>query len=178
MSSLKILVGCPTSNYQAYCLQEYAEAVKKLSYPNYNILLLDNSKDNIYSEKIHKYDLPLRKGMWFESARKRIVTSRNILRKIALTKDYDYFLSLEQDVIPPKDIIERLLSHKKDIVSGIYYTIKDKALRPLIVVKHPDGLSYLDSEKILDYLLQHFKVVALFSVKFHNLGNEFYEYFL
>ena len=146
----RVLVGCPTSWHKEYCLMKYIETAKGLTYPNYDILLVDNSEDDIYSKKIKNLGIPVIKGPWFESARDRIVASRNILREKAI-EGYDYLLSLEQDVIPPKDIIERLLSHKKDIVSGVYYTIKEKALRPLLVVKKGETLHYLDSEKLLAY---------------------------
>ena len=36
---------------------------------------------------------------------------------------YDYLLNLDQDVIPPKDIIEELMACNKDIVSGLYFGI-------------------------------------------------------
>ena len=65
--------------------------------------------------------MPAIKDKYLESARDRIVSSRNLLRKYALDNGYDYFLSLEQDVIPPLDIIERMLSHKKEVISGIYF---------------------------------------------------------
>ena len=117
----KVLVGCPTANYKEYCLEEYAKAVKSLTYANYNILLIDNSKGNDYVEKIKKLNLPVKKGQWFEGALQRIITSRNILREEVLEKECEYFLSLEQDVIPPKDIIERLLKHKKEVISAIYF---------------------------------------------------------
>jgi len=118
----KVLVGCPTSKYKEYCLKEYAEAVKSLTYPNYDILLIDNSKDDSYLKKIKDFGLSSKKGPWFEGALKRIITSRNILREEILEKGYDYFLSLEQDVISPKDIIERLLSHNKEVISAVYFT--------------------------------------------------------
>jgi len=38
-----------------------------------------------------------------------------------LLVDNDYLLSLEQDVIPPKDIIERLLQHKKEVITAVYF---------------------------------------------------------
>ncbi len=117
----KVLVGCPTSDYHEYALQEYAEAVKNLTYKNYDILLVDNSKDNSYLEKLKMINLPAIKGTWHEEARERIVLSRNILREKVLEENYDYFLSLEQDVIPPKDILERLLQYKKRVVTGIYF---------------------------------------------------------
>ena len=52
--------------------------------------------------------------------RERIVACRNALRKIALDEDYEYFLSLEQDNIAPKNIIKKLLSDKQKIVSAVY----------------------------------------------------------
>ena len=60
-----------------------------------------------------------------EDVRQRIVDSRNILRDYALKNNYDYFLSLEQDVIPPRDIIPRLLGRNKKIVSGVYFKLYD-----------------------------------------------------
>ncbi|MBS3151228.1 glycosyltransferase [Candidatus Woesearchaeota archaeon] len=117
----KILVGCPTSSYHEYALEEYARAVKSLTYPNYDILLVDNSKDDLYFKKLKLLNLPTIKGRWHEEARERIVESRNILRQKVIDDDYDYFLSLEQDVIPPKDIIERLLQHKKRVINGVYF---------------------------------------------------------
>jgi len=77
---MKILVGCPTSDYKSYCLKEYAEAVKSLTYKNYDILLADNSKDNKYCKELDKYKLNYIKCDYTESARERIVNSRNKLR--------------------------------------------------------------------------------------------------
>jgi|SRR3989344_7460285 len=119
---MKILIGCPTADYKEYCLKEYAEAIKSLTYPSYDILLVDNSKGNTYLKEIQKLSLPVMKGPWFKGALQRIITSRNLLREHVLKNEYDYFLSLEQDVIPPKDIIENLLSHKKKVISAIYFT--------------------------------------------------------
>ena len=118
---MKVLVGCPTSEHKEYCLKEYMGAVRNLSYKNYDILLVDNSKDNRYYEKIKSLGINVIKDGYLERARDRIVHSRNMIREYVLDNDYDYFLSLEQDVIPPKDIIERLLKREKDIVSGVYF---------------------------------------------------------
>ena len=118
---MKILLGCPTSEHKAYCLEPYIKAIKSLTYPNYDILLIDNSQTKDYYKKIRSYNIPVIKDKYQEYARDRIIHSRNILRKHVLDNKYDYLFSLEQDVIPPKDILERLLSHKKQIISGVYY---------------------------------------------------------
>lgn len=121
MPQPKILVGCPTSFHKEYALEQYAKAIKSLTYSNFDILLVDNSKDNVYFEKIKKLSLPVIKGPWFESARDRIIASRNILREKAIKENYDYFFSLEQDVLPPKDILEKLLQHNKKLITAIYF---------------------------------------------------------
>jgi len=132
---VKVLVGCPTSETHKYCFKEYLEAVNNLTFKNKKILLVDNSKTTNYFNFIKNNGMDAIKTQYTESARDRIVRSRNILRDIVLKEDYDYYLSLEQDVIPPKDAIERLLEHKKDIVSGVYFSriksLTDKKVKVL-----------------------------------------------
>src|SRR3989344_3379149 len=119
---VRVLVGCPTAETHRYCFKEYSEAVNNLTFKNKKILLIDNSKTTNYFNFIKNTGIDAIKASYSESARDRIVRSRNILREFVLKEDYDYFLSLEQDVIPPKDVIERLLEHKKDINSGVYFS--------------------------------------------------------
>ncbi len=118
----KILIGCPTSNYKEYCFEEYLKSINNLTYNNFDILLVDNSEKDDYYNKI-KDKIPTIRDKWFENARDRIIHSRNILREKILRENYDYFLSLEQDVIPPKDVIERLLKHNKKIIGGVYFKL-------------------------------------------------------
>lgn len=120
----KILVGCPTFEGMSYCLDRYINAIKNFSYSNYEILLVDNSKNNDYYNLIKSKNINVIKALHYELARDSIIESRNILRDYAIKNNFDYFLSLEQDVIPPKDIIEKLLAHNKKVVSALYYTSK------------------------------------------------------
>ena len=117
----KVLVGCPTSFHKEYALKQYAEAVKNLDYKNYDVLLVDNSPEDNYLNKVKEYGLNIIKGNYFESAIKRIITSRNILKRYALANNYDYLFSLEQDVMPNKDSLSKLINHNKEVVSGIYF---------------------------------------------------------
>ena len=135
---MKVLVGCPTSNHKEYCLKEYLEGIKNLSYENIHFVLVDNSEDDEYYSKLKKLGVSAIKGKYFEKAKDRVIDSRNILRKYCLDNNYDYFLSLEQDVVPPKDIIEKLLKHDKDIVCGLYFYLgdDDKTLLPMVWVHH------------------------------------------
>jgi len=136
----KILIGCPTSHHKEYCLKEYLEGVRNLTYKNFDLVLIDNSEDDEYFNKLKKLGVKTIKGKHFESAKDRVVYSRNILREYCLENGYDYLLSLEQDVIPPKDAIERLLKHEKDIVGGLYYYFGDdkKTLLPMLWVHYKE----------------------------------------
>jgi len=135
----KVLVGCPVSDYHEYCTDEYLKAVKTLSYTNYDILLVDNSKDDGFFNSI-KDEVPVIRTEYNENVYERIINSRNILRQKALEGAYDYFFSLEQDVIPPRNVIERLLIYKEDITTGLYFKPWDeensKEPVAMIWVKH------------------------------------------
>ena len=119
----KILIGCPTYEGKSYCFDEYAKGIKDIDYDNFDVLLADNSKTDDYFNKI-KQKLPAIKAEFNENPKENIINSRNILRQRFLEGNYDYFLSLEQDIIPPKDIIKKLLLHKKDIIAGHYIVPK------------------------------------------------------
>ncbi|MAG20182.1 hypothetical protein CL618_01995 [archaeon] len=162
---MKILVGCPTSNHKEYCLDQYISSIKSLTYKN-DILLIDNSENKDYYKKIKEKGIPVIKDKYRETARDRIIHSRNILRRLVLDNGYDYLFSLEQDVIPPKDVIERLLSHKKDIISGVYYkkiyiTVKDKEYTKIVPLlwkitkedKEKKLMTYITDEELQTSLL-------------------------
>jgi len=117
----KVLVGCPVADYAMYSLKKYLEGVKALTYPNFDFFLVDNSKDDKLFEEIKSLGIDVAKTPYSEPARKRIVESRNVIVEKMLKEGYDYFLSLEFDVIPPKDVVEMLLTHGKEIVSGVYF---------------------------------------------------------
>ena len=121
----KVLVGCPTYDGKEYCLKEYVDAVKNLDYDNYDVVLVDNSKTNDYFERIQSFGIK----SWHANPgnmpkRAVIATCRNLLRKLTI-EDYDFFLSLEQDVIPPKDIITKLLLQRKRVISAVYNMVMD-----------------------------------------------------
>lgn len=142
----KILIGAPTAAPYSYCLEEYINAVKSLTYKNCKLVLVDNSEKEAYDKEIEKHGVKaIKYPKYIEDSRERLAASRNILRDIVLNENYDYFLSLEQDVIPPKDIIEKLLSHKKDVITGIYY-------KPMIIHLSHKGKVIKSVKKIMPLL--------------------------
>ena len=128
---LKILVGSPVSDLYDYCFKEFVQSRKSLSYKNHDLFFIDNSKTKDFSKKLQNSNLPAKRIDFIENARERMVKARNILRQKVLNEGYDYFLNLDQDIIPPKDIIERMLKHGKKILTGVYFVYNNQyALGP------------------------------------------------
>lgn len=150
--SARILVGCPTSLHKTYCLHAYAEGIRHLTYPFLDILLVDNSEDPSYTQHIKQEGLPVIRGPSLPHAKERIVASRNLLRERFLQGGYDYLFSLEQDVIPPADILERLLAHGKKIISGVVFTRfemnGEHRIKPLLwgSTERQDEMRFMDAE--------------------------------
>lgn len=142
----KILVACPTADHYRYCTDDWINAVKSFSYKDLDILLVDNSATNDYFNEFSK-KVPMIKTSRIENLKELVARDRNVLREKVLNENYDYLLSLEIDVIPPADLIERLLSHKKDIVSGVYY-------KPYNLTVKQDGKLVKKAVKIFPLLWQ------------------------
>lgn len=119
---IKVLLVTPHNEIKNYCFDDWIARATNLTYPRYNILIADNSKTNknkkrIVSKGINAiYIKPKHK-----SNQKYIAESHEALRIQALSNGYDFILHLESDVFPPHDIIERLLVHRKTVVSAPYF---------------------------------------------------------
>ncbi|MBI2508188.1 hypothetical protein HYV89_04505 [Candidatus Woesearchaeota archaeon] len=122
----KILVGSPVSDLYDYCFDEFANSRKSLTFKNHDLFFVDNSKSESFSGKLKENGLPYTRIGYLENARERMIVSRNILRRKALEEGYDYLLNLDQDIIPPKDIIERMIENNKKIQTGIYFVYNNQ----------------------------------------------------
>lgn len=128
----RILVGCPTHEVKRYALAEYLKSVRGMRYPNVDIVIVDNSPTPDYAREIEVHAREWEKehpGHTFRvihhpsahaRVRGRIVESRNTIRDIVLNEKYDYFFSLEQDIILPENALEKLLAHQKNVCAGVY----------------------------------------------------------
>lgn len=119
----RVLVGCPTYLGMRYCLETWLLRMKQLTYPLCNILIVDNSADDsLFIDLQKKKAISVIRDDCTDTKRiMRLVHSRNMILEYAMANNYDYVLMMDQDVIPPANIIEELLSCKKDMVSGIYF---------------------------------------------------------
>lgn len=89
-----------------------------------NILIAIPTIDYIESatfKSIYDLTIPLDVQTHFETFRGYgIEHIRNIIAKYALDKQYDYVFCVDSDILLPKNALERLLEHNRDVVSGVY----------------------------------------------------------
>jgi GT2 family glycosyltransferase len=121
MNLPKVLVGAPVCDLYEYCFNEFINNIKNLTYKNYDILLIDNSKEEDFFNKIKLLNINVIRIPYLDKMRERVVKSHNKLREYFLNNNYDYLLILDQDVIPQKEVIEKLINHKKDAVSALFF---------------------------------------------------------
>ena len=120
----KVLVGSPLFDGMRYCIKEFLSTMKSLTYNNYDILLVDNSKtDDFFNELKKEKGIKVIKDNTQETKNiRRLVSSRNKILQYAIDNVYDYVLMMDSDVLPPPNIISELINCRKDIVSGLYFT--------------------------------------------------------
>ena len=126
----KILVTCPVYDGKEYSFQQWIDNVKNLTYPNYDILVVDNSKTEDFYNKykdqvpmVHKTFRPDEKdeGMY------RVCQSMGVVREHFLKGNYTHWMNIEADNIPPPNVIEVLLKHGYDAdwVSHCYQALPE-----------------------------------------------------
>lgn len=154
----KVLVGCATADVKGYCLKEYVEGLKRLSYKNCDILIADNSEKEDYAKLVESHSIPVVRTGHFSHPAENIRVGMEFLRKKVLDENYDYFLCLEQDVIPPSNIIELLLSYEKDIISAVvpHLLVREKGVFEMALLgfhdaNHPGKYVYLDWGNLQKY---------------------------
>lgn len=123
MKAPKVLVAAPNSFHKNYVATEYFSVVKNLTYPNYDLFFVDNSPNNCNKELYESLGL---KYKWVNPENKSSILfiweSQNEIRNYFLdNKEYEYLMFIETDLIPPPDIIEKLIVHQKPVVGAPYF---------------------------------------------------------
>lgn len=116
-----VLIGAPICEWYEYCYPEFRRFLQSLTYPKKKTFLLDNSKGMRFYQRVLADGFMVQKTDHLWKIRDMVTRDHNILRQKVLDGHYDYLLILDQDVIPPTDVIERLMAHDKDVVSALYF---------------------------------------------------------
>ncbi len=169
----KVLIGVPVSDMHAYAIEEFVESLKKIRYPNFEVLFIENSPEEDFykflKERYPELDI-IREFSDVKVIREKVIKCKNLMREKALNGGYDYFFSLDQDVIVPANTIERLLSSNNHFVAGVYLGYphkegfnptkkniarimdgKSTIITPIVWVSHPnhpEKVRYLRMEEL------------------------------
>jgi hypothetical protein len=180
----KILVACPTSIDKNYCVEKWIENVMNFTYPEYDVVMFDNSSDNgknadylnnyfkthygVFNDKKFKVinSLQQNKIKKLDTLKEKIALSHNDCKNYAISNDYDYLLHLESDVIPPANVIENLLFYKKEVVNALYYSDDGLYRRPMLQIRLKIAENYCSSfwlkrENEIDFINGQLLQVAL-----------------
>lgn len=117
----RVLVAAPLCEWYEYCWEEFSSRLKELNYENYDLFFVENSLNNNFFEKVKAQGFNVVKSEHLQRIRDMVTRDHNIIREKVLSGGYDYLLILDQDVIPPRDVIEKLMGHNKDVVSALYF---------------------------------------------------------
>jgi len=74
-----------------------------------------------------------------------IAHNRNKLVENFLQTDYEWFLFIDSDTVPPTNILD-MTKNGKNICSGIYHNFKNNKLRALVFNKFKDKFQYIKKD--------------------------------
>lgn len=119
----KILVAIPTYEGKDYIFKENWEAVKNLNYKNYDYVYIDNSVTPDYYFKLKRRGAPVVRVPRAGNSRQALCNAQNWARNKVLTENYDYLMFIESDLLPDREILNRLLGHisyGKPVIGSLY----------------------------------------------------------
>lgn len=150
-----VLISGPVTAYKLSVISEFIRHVKNLTYPNFAVLLPDNSESDDMYQSLKPVEREFAKnGILFYTVmtphrpfiRSRLVEGENLAYDVIFKRedlspyqlstedekkvrelqkiDFEYLFGLEQDVLPPPDVLERLIEDDKDAISGVYFNSK------------------------------------------------------
>ncbi len=123
-----VLIGVSTFDGHSYCRPQFVEALKRIS-KDADVLIVYNGRDSWGFDDFRVIEYPIGSdSRGVDIMRKK----QNIIRDECLKGGYSHLLMLESDNIPPDNVVEDLLKHGKDIVTGFYFLkiIQEKSIVP------------------------------------------------
>ena len=147
----KVLVACPTYDGKEYCFADWIKRVKSLTYPAFDVLVVDNSGDDVFAWSwgdqipITHIVTDQRPELWLE----RICRSMQEIQRRFLAGSYQWWMNIESDVLPPANVIETLMDYGRagaDWVSHCYPTRSGSD-----TLQHGIGCSLLSRRLMTDF---------------------------
>jgi len=152
MNYPRVLIGLPTSDVKDYCVERFLKQITNFTYPNYDIFIVDNSKDKKHVKKFHKRGIKAVHEPLNGDLREELARHQNIIREYFLNGDYDYLFMLESDVFTGECIIENMVSYAEVYGAGAvtctYPIIRDN--EPTLCLTSTTDFRGVRSEKMLE----------------------------
>ncbi|MBD3259388.1 glycosyltransferase [Candidatus Woesearchaeota archaeon] len=131
MAGKKVLLAFVTYEGHNYCAEPFIESLNNLTYPEFDVLIIETSPNDKYSiflkgriERSRKLKNKTKMIRYVPKEDEQpfdvILKARKRIQQEFLKKDYDYLFFVDSDVILPPDVIERLVKNDKDIITGVY----------------------------------------------------------
>jgi len=136
---MKVLIGVGTCNKFSYCEKQVFDNIFSQTYPA-DVLIVDNSIKQNYSTTL-KINYPLAKVIHLKRPgffRDAVGQVRKYIMDYAVANEYDYLFFVDADFILKPNDLEKLISHKKDFVTGVIGYLHDRFNRTTVYIKHPD----------------------------------------
>ena len=159
----KVLIACPHSSRHSKIINEWIKHLDSLTYPNFDICIVDNTLNKNYFEKLgkikSKHKIITWKYNWEpkkEYALQMLANVREEIRKYFVEhKEYSNLFWLDDDIFIPKWGIQKLLSYNKDLV-GFYVHVFPKPLRKPCILKSGEiiagkGLEFFTFSEVNKY---------------------------
>jgi len=122
MNFPKVLVAAPVNERKSYCIQDYLDNNKQLSYPNKQFYFVDNSKDEKWGIRtIGSQGLECNYQEPYGRNQNYITLSYEDIRIRAIKGNFDFLFLKESDILTPPNIIEEFLSYNSPIVTANYF---------------------------------------------------------
>ncbi len=137
----KVLIAAPTSEEKDYCFDDWAYQARNFTYPAYDVLLVDNSKDETYHKKIWAKGINAahveRKGHAIEFLHE----SQKKIRDFFLGGDYDFLFMLETDVFVPDWMLSYLVAFRHPVHNITYLLYEGRDTTPCVQQLIVSGLN-------------------------------------
>jgi len=161
----RVLIAAPVSDRHSHLLNKWIKHLEQLDYPNIDVCLVDNTKENddyfnkIKTLKVKGRNVITWKHQWDSQKRhplQMLADVREDIRKYFIEhKEYNFLFWLDQDIFIPKWGVQRLLSYNRDLV-GFYVHVFPKGQHKPCVLKSGEvllggGLDYYTFSEIDAY---------------------------
>lgn len=146
----KVLIAAPTSSDKDYCLEDWLKQVFSFDYPNYDIIMVDNSVDGNYHKKIIQQGVKcfhIYRGK--KSSYQYVTESQELIRLYAIENNYDYLLSLESDVFIKKDTLMKMVLAEKQVYNITYFVDLFRTGNFVPCIQH----AYMDGKRIDSHMV-------------------------